>query len=652
MGNWQEVQDDQGRVYYYNSLTQETSWENPEALLSPSWKTYKTEDGKEYYYNETTGETTWDRPKELDIQTEAKDCSEIVEPNEIAEEYIEEGEVSLSEKDIKLVDEKVVKGQLADPPQFTSTEEAHSAFFEMLRQENVDSTWSFDRVIKTFIQNPVYWLIDDSLQRKTLYDEYLVKRLQEESQNKTQLIATFRKNFIDVLDGYKKQNKLKSITRWSSIKKLLIAEDNPTFKHTILLDAEIEEIFNDYVRQFTEEQNKVDLENKKQALSELETYLIQIALGEDSQGLTWKELHLRLQKDERFKANKHFQILTKLDILEIYKDKIYPRIVEGIKKRIQNAERRNNIADRRAREAFKSFLANKVTINANTLFKDVLPQLEDEDVFIELCGRNGSTPLELFWDIVDEKKQALKVKKDIVEHSLRKHENDKDKIDEDQAFSNFETFLTTLKGLKDESLAIFDFESGDVSELKVIYDTLNNERELLKQKEQIAFEKELNSKIKALASWLSKNHTHVDNAIIEVRDFIVSKNNDEGNEKKPENGAEKSTEKSTEDVSGTLIELTLLGPRLAHHKPSIDLWKTNIHCDTLNLLRNLIDRHYTNEPDAATSTFSQAIESSVDLLLPLLADPPSRKRQATDDNAPKTKKSRPAPEKKPILMNY
>ena len=30
------------------------------------WKTYKTDDGKEYYHNEKTNETTWTKPKELE----------------------------------------------------------------------------------------------------------------------------------------------------------------------------------------------------------------------------------------------------------------------------------------------------------------------------------------------------------------------------------------------------------------------------------------------------------------------------------------------------------------------------------------------------------------------------------------------------------
>lgn len=637
MANWQEVQDDQGRVYYYNTVTQETSWENPEALLSLSWKEYKTEDGKEYYYNEVTGETTWERPADFDKQQEnvsTEVADKIVEEKpEIVQEKPEAVEVVASENDIKLSQENTKKGLLAVPPRFENREEGRSAFFDMLRSENVDSTWSFDRVMEKFVQNPVYWLIDDSLQRKALYDEYLVKKLQEQSQNKTQLIETFRSNFLDVLEKYKKDGKIKSTTRWSTIKEHLILEDNPIFKHSILPDSEIEDIFHDYVRKFSEEENKTKVETKKQALSELDAYLIQITLGDNSQSITWKELHLRLQKDERFKSNKHFQILTKLDILETYKDKIYPRLVERIKEKIATAETQNYTADRRAREAFKAFLTSKVSINANTSFKDVLPQIEDEDVFIDLCGRNGSTPLELFWDIVDEKKQALKVKKDIVDHSLRKHEG----TNRGEILSNFDKFLATLKEIKDERLAIFDFAS-DQGELEVIFDSLASERQLQKQKEKENFEKDVKSRSTSLALWLSKNHTLVDDHILEVRDVKKSEMQEKGESEK----------------TGTLIKITVLGSKLAYHRPLAEEWET-VKSDNVQSLKEVIGKHYRTESeetesDKISETFLEAIDSSINQLVPLLAET-SRKRGASEEDIPETKKVRVA-EKTPLPMNY
>ena len=72
-----ETDPDSGDVYYYNSRTEETSWDRPHAKaaagesegeepkpsLPEGWEQETDPDsGDVYYYNSETGETSWDRP--------------------------------------------------------------------------------------------------------------------------------------------------------------------------------------------------------------------------------------------------------------------------------------------------------------------------------------------------------------------------------------------------------------------------------------------------------------------------------------------------------------------------------------------------------------------------------------------------------------
>lgn len=624
MSSWQETKDDEGRTYYYNSETQETSWENPEKDKGV-WVAYKTDDGKDYYYNELTGETTWDKPNGFEEPVSEVGAAEVEEVEEKPSEKEQEPVSSdtLSEKDKALAFKPVETSELISAPEFESPTKAQDAFFAMLKEKNVDSTWSFDKVILTFIKNPIYWSISDALQRRTLYDAFLVQKLEQELTNKTQVIETFRTNFIKVLETYKTDGKLKPTTRWTTIKNALIAEDNPIFKHSVLSDTELEHIFRSYKESLSEEQNKELKQQKDQALKELEAYLVQVNPPLQSQNLTWNNLYSKLQTDARFQANKHFQVLSKLDILDLYTEKIYPSVVEGIKKQIHEVDKANYRSDRKARQAFKEFLRTKVTINANSLFKNIVDQLENEDAFIELCGRNGSTPLELFWDIVDEKNQLLKVKKDLVERCLLDVKAQDPDCDYEEILSSPDKFLNTLKKLTDDRLSAFDL-STENSEITIIYDTLKNGYALQKQKEKLAFEKDVVVKVGTLAEWIARNQGLV-SELIQIGE-------------------------SEDSEAGTFIKKVLeTSYKLVSHSPDLEKWKT-FESEPFQKLTSSIAKQYSKSPEDAENALKKALEACINRLVAIL-ERPLRKR-TSQEAYPETKKARQEEPKKQLLMNY
>eukprot|EP01060_Flectonema_neradi_P036516 TRINITY_DN7038_c0_g1_i1.p1 TRINITY_DN7038_c0_g1~~TRINITY_DN7038_c0_g1_i1.p1 ORF type:complete len:747 (+),score=162.20 TRINITY_DN7038_c0_g1_i1:165-2405(+) len=82
---WSEHKTDDGKVFYHNSNTNETTWARPESMLAnvdeeaaetedkTAWKEHKTEDGKTYYHNAITNTTTWVKPASLCGPSEESD---------------------------------------------------------------------------------------------------------------------------------------------------------------------------------------------------------------------------------------------------------------------------------------------------------------------------------------------------------------------------------------------------------------------------------------------------------------------------------------------------------------------------------------------------------------------------------------------------
>jgi hypothetical protein len=67
---WTEHTAPDGRTYFYNTATKQSSWEKPDSLKSEAekllascpWKEF-TDNGKSYYHNTVTKESVWTMPK-------------------------------------------------------------------------------------------------------------------------------------------------------------------------------------------------------------------------------------------------------------------------------------------------------------------------------------------------------------------------------------------------------------------------------------------------------------------------------------------------------------------------------------------------------------------------------------------------------------
>jgi pre-mRNA-processing factor 40 len=85
--DWQEHTAPDGRRYYYNKRTKQSSWEKPAELMTPTeradastvWKEFTTSDGRKYFYNKVTKQSKWTMPDEMKAAREQAEKGSMVE---------------------------------------------------------------------------------------------------------------------------------------------------------------------------------------------------------------------------------------------------------------------------------------------------------------------------------------------------------------------------------------------------------------------------------------------------------------------------------------------------------------------------------------------------------------------------------------------
>ncbi|KAF2950542.1 pre-mRNA-processing protein 40A isoform X2 [Oryza sativa Japonica Group] len=91
--DWQEHTSADGKKYYYNKKTRQSSWEKPAELMTPleradastEWKEFTTQEGRKYYYNKVTKQSKWTIPDELKIARELAEKASNPRPDQETE---------------------------------------------------------------------------------------------------------------------------------------------------------------------------------------------------------------------------------------------------------------------------------------------------------------------------------------------------------------------------------------------------------------------------------------------------------------------------------------------------------------------------------------------------------------------------------------
>ncbi|KAK9239918.1 hypothetical protein V1525DRAFT_338215 [Lipomyces kononenkoae] len=438
---WQEHQTPDGRTYYYNTQTRESSWTKPDTLLTPKeralgkipWKEYETADGRKYWHNKDTSESVWQMPSAYKAALDEAEEEEEAAAAAAAEAAKEEERRQAEIQNHRLLGQQGNSYQNGVPRFYSNPEES---FIAMLKSHGVDHTWTWSKALKEIITDDRYTAIPDAQSRKVAFDRFIENSRNEAGEIAKETLARRENNFLKVLESTKS---IKPYSRWKTIQSILV--DRSEYRSLEPEHAQV--MFLDYVTKLRTAERQAQSKLREDGLELMREYFEQQFDSTIDIFTKWHDVRERMKHDTYLRSEeKIVKGLNMLDILSVYEEcmkEVETRFLDERKE----AKRQQRTKARKSREGFIQLLEQLLRdgkITADTRWMDIYPLIKDDDRLDLIVGQDGSTPLELFWDTVERINKDIRIKRDILLDVLvDRHFQVTDKT----TFEEFEKVLAT-----------------------------------------------------------------------------------------------------------------------------------------------------------------------------------------------------------------
>ncbi|XP_078259997.1 pre-mRNA-processing factor 40 homolog A isoform X1 [Rhinoraja longicauda] len=490
---WTEHKSPDGRTYFYNSETKQSTWEKPDELKSHAeqllsqcpWKEYKSDTGKPYYYNSQTKESRWTKPKELEeleemikaeeengvkeaaISTVATSVQEATtttpvevienevtttdenekqqtvavelpeaEPVEVTSQPVEEiPRQEVQENDVPKKEEEVKKEPVRKTYTWNTKEEAKQAFKELLKEKGVQSNASWEQAMKMIINDPRYSALPKLSEKKQAFNAYKIQTEKEEKEEARLRYKEAKENFQRFLENHEKMT---STTRYRKAEQMF--GENEVW--TAVPERDRQEIYEDVLFFLAKKEKEQARQLRKRNTQALKNILDNMA--NVTYCTTWSEAQQYLMDNPTFAEDEELQNMDKEDALVCFEEHI-----RALEKEEEEEKQRGLLRERRRqrknREAFQTFLDElheSGHLHSMSTWMELYPAISADIRFSKMLGQPGSTPLDLFKFYVEDLKARFHDEKKIIKDIL------KDKGFVVEVNTTFEEFGTVISSDK------------------------------------------------------------------------------------------------------------------------------------------------------------------------------------------------------------
>ena len=197
---------------------------------------------------------------------------------------------------------------------------------------------------------------------------------------------------------------IKHYTRWKTARPIIEGE---TIFRSTNNENERRQLFEDYILDLRKAHREQQASLRKSAMDGLIELLPKLNLEPYTR---WSEAQSVISATAPFQNDEKYKVLSKFDVLTVFQNHM-KAVERTFNDSRQEEKAKKHRKERQARDGFVSLLrelrrASK--IKAGTKWSQVFPLIEKEDRYRAMIGIGGSTPQELFWDIVEEEERALR----------------------------------------------------------------------------------------------------------------------------------------------------------------------------------------------------------------------------------------------------
>ncbi|XP_059355440.1 pre-mRNA-processing factor 40 homolog A-like [Carassius carassius] len=450
---WTEHKSLDGKTYYYNTETKQSTWEKPDELKSPAelsepqpqmlskclWKEYKSDNGKPYYYNSQTKESRWTKPKELEdleamIKAEENGTADVVAPGTtpaltsqsessvtvaaVAEKEATMATVATEEQPshvpapVAEVSSDVTVNSTEDTPivetqpsndvskeerpelvkkvyKWNTKEEAKQAFKELLKEKGVSSNASWEQAMKLIINDPRYSALPKLSEKKQAFNAYKVQTEKEEKEEARIKYKESKETFQRFLENHEKMT---STTRYKKAEQMFGDQE----VWSCVPERDRLEIYEDVLFYLAKKEKEQAKQLRKRNWEALKNILDNMA--NVTYRTTWSEAQQYLLDNPTFAEDEELQNMDKEDALICFEEHIraLEKEEEEEKQKTLLRERRRQRKNRESFQKFLDELHDHGQLHSMSAWMEMYPTVSADIRFNNMLGQPGlSLPLPL-----------------------------------------------------------------------------------------------------------------------------------------------------------------------------------------------------------------------------------------------------------------